>query len=673
MPPNPQYTTLYLGSQATVSDGLWKYNASELDFSGSLLKNLAMAVDNSSPVPLQQLTDAATTLQNQISAITNNVHTLNNFKNLQTYVDNLNAQEQQDLTAQINSLTTMIDRDTITTVQCLPIPSIYADESPPMPIPTNLLSTIPADGWYYSNVSTNSRNKINWYFPVAKGMTYSSITGIYASIDLFSSASIPYIVVYSWPKTGGAASWYGGKHVFDVSYSSMPGTGQQLLVANLNSPNNNYVNNVYNSPIYNLEKSTSFSAGTILPTDTVQFISFSTNSAATAEQVKFLLNHLTIVTSTGTIENMFSNAEVQALVDEANIATINSTLNGYASSFTTAKLSTPLLEMSGNSIQASTMSNNLRITSAAGDITFVLAAGKSVSFNSLKARDGTTISLSSDLNFGNAYSIKSLLPAVDASDAVILSQLTTETSRATAAESSLANSINAEILRASTKEDALQVSVDTINSTISPYPTLFSTELLAASGIKSQLSYSDLLLPDTIGDISYYPPNQLVLLETLDINPTVDPETNKFVGWYVCGNGIPTGTTILNYRYDYTNYSSVGRAIYANLSNDIGEPSGTYTICVAMKVKSDIDFQNAFSCLNITDAVHPQDAAAFHQIADAVTIEKIRAEAIETNLQTQITAANTLLQQLNTWALAVNGALYNQNNNLTPPTYELKQ
>jgi len=422
MPPNPQYSTLYLGSQATVSDDSWKYNKSVLDFSGSLLKNLAIAVDSSSPVPLQQLTDAATTLQNQISAITNNVPMLNNFKNLQTYVDNLNAQEQQDLTAQINSLTTMIDRDTITTVQCLPIPSIYADASPPMPIPTNLLSTIPADGWYYSNVSTNSRNKINWYFPVAKGMTYSSITGIYASIDLFSSASIPYIVVYSSPKTGGAASWYGGKHVFDMNNQPPPGTGQQLLVANLNSPNNNYVNNVYNSPIYNLEKSTSFSAGTILPTDTVQFISFSTNSAATAEQVKFLLNHLTIVTSTGTIENMFSNAEVQALVDEANIATINSTLTGYATSFTTAKLIAPLLDMSGHSIQTTSV-GNLRITSV-GDITFSLAAGKSVSFNSLKARDGTTISLSSDLNFGNAYRIKSLLPAVDASDAVILSQLT---------------------------------------------------------------------------------------------------------------------------------------------------------------------------------------------------------------------------------------------------------
>jgi len=221
-------------------------------------------------------------------------------------------------------------------------------------------------------------------------------------------------------------------------------------------------------------------------------------------------------------------------------------------------------------------------------------------------------------------------------DSTLTTNLASEAIRATAAESSLENSISAEVLRASTKEDALQVSVDTINSTISPYPNLFSTELLAASAIKSQSSYSDLLLPDTIGDISYYPPNQIVILETVDINPTVDPETKNFVGWFVCGSGIPTGTTILNYRYDYTNYSSVGRAMYANLSNDIGEPSGTYTICVAMKVKSDIDFQNTFSCMNITDAVHPQEAAAFHQIDDAVSVEKIRAEAKETELNSKI-------------------------------------
>jgi hypothetical protein len=127
---------------------------------------------------------------------------------------------------------------------------------------------------------------------------------------------------------------------------------------------------------------------------------------------------------------------------QTQINTINSTLTGYATSFTTAKLNCPLLDLSGNSIQNGLSgSGNLRITSNAGDISLVVPTGKAVSLNTLKGRDAAIIAVTSDFDLGNAYRVKKLLPAVDASDAVILSQLTAETSRATAAEAIIQKSV----------------------------------------------------------------------------------------------------------------------------------------------------------------------------------------------------------------------------------------
>jgi hypothetical protein len=345
---------------------------------------------------------------------------------------------------------------------------------------------------------------------------------------------------------------------------------------------------------------------------------------------------------------------------------INSTLTGYSSSFSTDVITST----SGKGIQLNGGEVVFENGFQAGNAIVYYFTSNIASCGRLTSHsDQTSIEVQTSFAMSN-NSITDILDAVNPQDVPAYHQLidavAVEKARAEAKEKSLTDSITEEVSRAETKESELQTSVDTINATISPYPQIFSTKLLAASAIKSQLSYSDLLLPDTIGDISYYPPNQLVLLQTLDISPTADPETNLFVGWYVCGNGIPTGTTILNYRYDYTNYSSVGRAIYANLSNDIGEPSGTYTICVAMKVKSDIDFQNSFSCLNITDAVHPQEAAAFHQIADAVTVETLRAEAKEAELKSQIDSLNASVTALNLFCKAINKVMFH-NDNLTPP------
>ena len=158
------------------------------------------------------------------------------------------------------------------------------------------------------------------------------------------------------------------------------------------------------------------------------------------------------------------------------------------------------------------------------------------------------------------------------------------------------------------------------------------------------ITFSDLVLASTIGDVDYYAPNQVVLIETADICPTADPDSNTFVGWSITGTGIPFGATIVSYRYDYTNPSSVGRAMYANISVDISEPSGSYTITKPAELQTDVDLNGHI--LRVADATLPGQVPAFHQIGDAVAIEVERAEAAEQVLADRVTALEAEVQSL---------------------------
>jgi len=98
--------------------------------------------------------------------------------------------------------------------------SVYADGSPPVPIPTIRYGY---QGWYYTNSSLwvnpapATRNKINWYLlPNANGVTkVSDLRYTRLNVHLFNSVSTPFLTVYTQATgSGDAGGWYKSKRTY---------------------------------------------------------------------------------------------------------------------------------------------------------------------------------------------------------------------------------------------------------------------------------------------------------------------------------------------------------------------------------------------------------------------------------------------------------------------------
>lgn len=98
--------------------------------------------------------------------------------------------------------------------------SVYADGSPPVPIPTIRYGY---HGWYYTNSSLwvnpspSTRNKINWYLlPNANGITkVRDLRYIRLNLHLFNSVSPPFLTVYTQATgSGDAGGWYKSKRTY---------------------------------------------------------------------------------------------------------------------------------------------------------------------------------------------------------------------------------------------------------------------------------------------------------------------------------------------------------------------------------------------------------------------------------------------------------------------------
>jgi hypothetical protein len=100
--------------------------------------------------------------------------------------------------------------------------SVYADGSPPAPIP---LLRYGYQGWYYTNSASwvnpapLVRNKINWYIlPNTATATVGDLRYIRLNLHLFSSVSTPFLTVYTNATgTGDAGGWYKSKRVYVVA------------------------------------------------------------------------------------------------------------------------------------------------------------------------------------------------------------------------------------------------------------------------------------------------------------------------------------------------------------------------------------------------------------------------------------------------------------------------
>ena len=108
--------------------------------------------------------------------------------------------------------------------------AVYADGSPPVPIP---LIRYGYQGWYYTNSSAwvnaapITRNKINWYVlpntaasaasaaSAATGATVGDLRYFRMNLHLFSNASLPFVTVYTQATgSGDAGGWYKSKRVY---------------------------------------------------------------------------------------------------------------------------------------------------------------------------------------------------------------------------------------------------------------------------------------------------------------------------------------------------------------------------------------------------------------------------------------------------------------------------
>jgi hypothetical protein len=100
--------------------------------------------------------------------------------------------------------------------------SVYADGSPPVPIP---LLRYGYQGWYYTNSDAwvnpapSVRNKINWYLlPNSATSTVGDLRYVRLNLHVFSRVSTPFLTVD--PKAtgvGDAGGWYKSKRVYVVA------------------------------------------------------------------------------------------------------------------------------------------------------------------------------------------------------------------------------------------------------------------------------------------------------------------------------------------------------------------------------------------------------------------------------------------------------------------------
>ena len=100
--------------------------------------------------------------------------------------------------------------------------SVYADGSPPVPIP---LLRYGYQGWYYTNSDAwvnpapSVRNKINWYLlPNSATSTVGDLRYVRLNLHVFSSVSTPFLTVYTKATgAGDAGGWYKSKRVYVVA------------------------------------------------------------------------------------------------------------------------------------------------------------------------------------------------------------------------------------------------------------------------------------------------------------------------------------------------------------------------------------------------------------------------------------------------------------------------
>lgn len=276
--------------------------------------------------------------------------TIDTFLEMQTFVENMNAQGVTNLTEAVSAeqtarenaiaaeaetranaiATEALERANADTklsnslFKSLLVPYstlVFPDESPPMVMPTTVKNTTNVDGWYFKNGSSSTTRKINWYLPApvnetTQKATVGSLLELNIPVKLVSIVSSPFVTVYTKIKTNdplnpannNVASWYNAKATYIVSSASsstLTAGGNYLLRALVSGTN--LVGSLSGFSPIDLIKDASTSPGNMLPNDEILAISIGTNSGAAAGNVECVIHTLNVFSSNGNYMHHFSN------------------------------------------------------------------------------------------------------------------------------------------------------------------------------------------------------------------------------------------------------------------------------------------------------------------------------------------------------------------------------
>lgn len=177
---------------------------------------------------------------------------------------------------------------------------------------TPAIARLKYDGFYYKksvSATSGSTSKINWYLSPESNVKVSDLKQMFFKLKLINKASVPFIVVYTKPTgTGDAASWYKSRRTLEIlDTMNLVNSANYLAYFNFNGNTSIPVSDGHTSVALSPTNVSGSDRGTFAPTEEIQFIAFSTNSAAAANTVEFIARSFSLQSTGKTETYSFSN------------------------------------------------------------------------------------------------------------------------------------------------------------------------------------------------------------------------------------------------------------------------------------------------------------------------------------------------------------------------------
>lgn len=184
--------------------------------------------------------------------------------------------------------------------------SVYADGSPPVPIP---LIRYGYQGWYYTNSSAwvssapMTRNKINWYLTSNMNgvTTVGHLRYFRMNLHLFNHVSTPFITIYTQATgSGDSGGWYKSKRTYislnvtDHGGNSLESNTNYCFYMNWNGYSVSPFTVAHTNASLSTSAVSGSSIGSFDSSEVIFAYSIGTNSTAAAGNVEFILSSVII-------------------------------------------------------------------------------------------------------------------------------------------------------------------------------------------------------------------------------------------------------------------------------------------------------------------------------------------------------------------------------------------